>query len=116
MAPKKNTPKVKFGDPVKNIPDAIPARGRKGAPHWIAVAQHVKANPGEWWPVRIDSLSIKGHAHAVSRINAATKGNGIDKSRNKAFDEPGYQAAYRDGTLYVRYDQPAKVRTIVSVG
>lgn len=116
MAPKKNTPKVKFGDPVKSIPDALAPRDGKGAPHWIAVAQHVKANPGMWWPVRLDHMSIKGHASAVGRINAASKDTGLDKGKNKAFTEPGFSAASRDGVLYVRYDKPASVHQIASVG
>ena len=113
MSPKKNTAKtlVSFGDPVDELPDARHGGGaRGGAPHWIKAAGYVKANPGQWHPVRIPSLTIKAHSGAVSNINASSLG----KSRqNLAFTEPGFRAAFREGTLYIRYDAPvAAVRKI----
>lgn len=111
MTSKRTTRKPKFGAPIAEIPDANAGVSRP-APYWTEVAQHVKANPGAWHPVRLDHLTPKGHASAAQRINAASRNSDSKTSKNPAFTEPGYQGAYRDGVLYVRYDQPAKVRSI----
>jgi len=106
MTAKKTTRKPKFGAPVAEIPEANAGVSRP-APYWIEVAEHVKANPGQWIPVRLDHLTPRGHASAVQRINAASRGQQSKTSKNAAFLEPGYEAAYRDGVMYVRYDAPA---------
>jgi hypothetical protein len=110
---KKTTRKPKFGAPVESIPEATPS-GARPAAYWVETAEYVKANPGVWHPVRFDHLTPRGHASAVQRINAATRGVASKTSKNHAFDAPGYEAAYRDGVMYIRYDQPAeaKVRKI----
>lgn len=106
MAQSKNR-KPKFGQPVAELPEAIGGTNRGAAPHWLETAAHVHANPGVWHPVRLDHLTIKGHASAGQRINAATRNSPSKTSKNPAFAEPGYQAAFREGVLYVRYDAPA---------
>jgi hypothetical protein len=107
---KKTTRKPKFGSPVESIPEAT-AGGAKPAAYWVETAEYVRANPGAWHPVRFDHLTPRGHASAVQRINAATRNV---TSKNNAFAAPGYEAAYRDGVMYIRYDQPveATVRKI----
>ena len=90
--------------------------GATGGPpaHWVEVAQSVKANPGEWCDVSFAHMSPKANQSAASGINAASRDSNSKTGKNRAFAEPGYTAAYRDGRLYVRYDQPAagKVRAI----
>lgn len=112
MTSKSTTRKPKFGRPVAEIPDAIGGATRGPAQHWIDVAEHVRSNPGAWHPVRLDHLTIRGHASAAQRINAATRNAASKTSKNPAFAAPGYQAAFREGVLYVRYDAPAAVRSI----
>lgn len=104
--------KPKFGKPIADLPEALGGAGRGAASHWTETAAHVKDNPGEWHPVRFDHLTIKGHSSAAQRINAASRDTESKTSKNPAFAEPGFQAAYREGVLYVRYDEPAKVRSI----
>jgi hypothetical protein len=98
--------KPKFGAPVADLPETLGGPNRGAAPYWTEVAQHVQSNPGVWHPVRLDHLTIKGHASAAQRINAATRDSASKTSKNPAFLAPGYQAAFREGVLYVRYDAP----------
>jgi len=116
MSPKKSTskPLVTFGEPVADLPEARPGgKPTGGAPHWVKIATHAKENPGAWHPVRIPHLTIAAHSGAVSNINATSLG----KSRqNAAFAEPGYRAAYREGTLYIRYDAPAESTNVRKIG
>jgi hypothetical protein len=103
--PRKTT--VSFGKPVSDLPGS-PIGGKRGpSEHWLKVAEHVRSNPGEWHPITLGHLTVKGHAGAASSINAASRNVGSKTGKNTAFMEPGFQAAFRDGRLYVRYDAPA---------
>lgn len=104
--------KPKFGKPIADLPETNGPENRGPAPYWIEVAEHVRSNAGQWHPVRLDHLTIKGHSSAAQRINAASRNSASKTSKNPAFSSPGFQAAFRDGVLYVRYDAPAKVRSI----
>jgi len=99
--------KVQFLAPLDELPEARNGGPQNGpAAHWVEVAAHVKATPGVWHPVVIGHLTTKGHQSAASTINAATRNSDSKTGKNAAFTEPGYQAAYREGRLYVRYDAP----------
>lgn len=94
---------VKFGAPVDSIPEANLPRGHNGAPHWNAIAAHVEASPGAWIPCTIPHLSLNAQRAGAAAINSASAhGKGI-----LAFRKPGFRAAFRENTLYVRYDTPA---------
>lgn len=98
------------------VDNDISASSGKIRPQYRAMLSAIKAGEIQaviaWHPVRLDHLTPKGHASAAQRINAASRNSDSKTSKNPAFTEPGYQGAYRDGVLYVRYDQPAKVRSI----
>ena len=102
MAPKKSPAKVSFGKPIADLPDQTSGHPG-GAPHWRQVADHCKENPGQFHPIRISTLTLRAHQAAVPAINAG---------KTFAFREGGFTAAYRDGALYVKYESPAKVRSI----
>lgn len=108
---KRTTRKFKM-TPVDSIPEAANGGNRGPAAHWVEIAEQCKANPGVPYIVRFDDMSPKGHQSAASGINAASRNSQSKTGKNRAFAEPGYTAAYRDGVLYVRYDAPAKVTQI----
>lgn len=98
MTPKKNTKNtVQFGAPVESLPRGL-GKTTPPASHWVKVADHVKANPGAWHPIQIGHLSINAHRQGAHLIRTQSL---------FSFREPGYDAAFRDGLLYVRYDAPA---------
>lgn len=104
----------KFLGTVEDLPESGAFGGPRGAaPYWVEVATAVKAEPGVWHKVAFDHLTRQGHSSAVQRINAASRDADSKTSKNPAFTEPGYTAAYRDGAMYVRYDAP-KVASIKS--
>lgn len=96
---KKTRHNVTIGQPVDSLPDAhLPSNSGNFAPHWVRVGAACLQHEGQWVPVRIGHLSVDRHRQVVSEIN-----NG----RLAAFRNwPGFKAAYRDNTLYVRYDDP----------
>lgn len=117
MATAKRTTKtgVTFVGTLDELPDATRGLGGKSGPdpRWVEVATRAKAEPGVWHIVAMDHLTIAGHKSAVHSINAATRNSPSKTGKNTAFAEPGFQAAYRKGHgLLVRYDAPAKVRSI----
>lgn len=117
MSSTKRTTKatVSFGEPLTDLPEPARGPGKSGpAEHWVRVAKYVKDRPGAWHPVTIGHLTVNAHASAVSSINAASRNSSSKTGKNTAFMEPGFQAIYRkhDGGLLVRYDPPAKVRSI----
>jgi hypothetical protein len=109
----RKTKRVQIIEHGTDLPEARNGAGQNGpAAHWVEVAEAAKERPGTWLIVRLDHLTRKGHQSAASTINAATRNSDSKTGKNAAFMEPGYQAAYREGELYVRYDQPTKVRSI----
>ena len=107
MTAKKQTKKaaVTFGAPTDTLPRTLGVTTPPAA-HWVKVAEHVKANPGVWCPVQIGHLTINAHKQASHTIRA---------KKLFSFREPGFDAAFRDGQLFVRYDAPAQPKQIKKV-
>jgi len=94
MSTKKRT--VKIGTPVPELPES--GRGtNKPAAHWVKVAEAAKAHAGQWLPVQVGHLSVNRHREVP---------NSIKTGRLAAFAGGGFDAAFRDGTLYVKYEAP----------
>lgn len=90
---------VTIGEPVDELPNPdLPSNYGNFAPHWVKVGATCLQHEGKWTPVRIGHLSVDRHRQVVSEIN----GGKLAAFRNW----PGFKAAYRDGQLYVRYDDP----------
>lgn len=73
--------------------DDLPPRGRGAKWHLLEqFPEDLRANAGRWakWPTRINELSAKQYA------------NTINGNRHPRFPDE-FEAAVRDGTLYVRY-------------
>lgn len=103
MSPTKNRV-VTIGAPIDTLPPAPgPSNAGNFAPHWVKVGAACLQHEGQWLPVRIGHLSVDRHRQVVSEINAGK----LAAFRNW----PGFKAAYRDNTLYVRYDDPETVTT-----
>ena len=107
---------VVFGARHDELP-GVPARvgSSKPSDHWQAIADGVKAVPGVWHEITLKGLGMETHRSAVARIKNATTGKPVPSTQSLAsFTEPGFDAAWRDGVLLIRYDAPtaAKVRKI----
>lgn len=89
---------VTIGAPVRTLPGEAGTRGQGPAPHWVAVAAACRANPGLWVPVGLDPSIVSDLAGAAKRVKYGTGGKRI-----AAFREGAWDAAVREGTLFVRY-------------
>jgi hypothetical protein len=84
---------VKIGAPITQLPEK-PRVTTPPAPYWEAVAAECRRYPGQWLPVTIDGLSEEAHRSAPSNIR---------KGFYFSFRVGRWDAARRDGQLYVRY-------------
>ncbi|MDN5670055.1 MAG: hypothetical protein L0G87_16845, partial [Renibacterium salmoninarum] len=89
-------PSLSFGEPAETLPEA--QQKYPPAPHWAKVAKYCQAKPDAWHPVRLGHLTRDGHRTAAAAIRRHTYA---------AFRGPEWEAAYRDGELYVRYNTRA---------
>jgi len=102
MSNKKRT--VKIGSPIQDLPNSG-RRAYNAAPHWVKVAEAAKAHEGQWLPVQIGHLTVDRHRQVP---------NSIKNGRLAAFAEGGFDAAFRDGTLYVKYVTPTALRAVTA--
>lgn len=102
MNPQKN-PKVQIGQPLDELPEPAKAR-HEPARHWVKVGAACLQHEGKWLPVRIGHLTVDRHRQVASEIRSGK----LAAFRNW----PGFDARFRDGTLYVRYVDPESVEDI----
>ena len=88
---------VTFGRPLSDLPKSSSRRGP--AAHWEAVAAHCRQRPNLWLPVTITGMTKTSVAQAASRIRNA---------KRVSFRNGSWDAAIRDGQLYVRFNTISK--------
>lgn len=89
---------VTIGAPI----DELPHRRRQSSSRWDPIAAEARNHPGRWIPIRLNTRQ-----KALSTIVGHIK-----RGKYVAFRDGDYQAAQREGVLYVRYDGPANVTPI----
>ena len=90
---------VAFGRPLNDLPESSSRHSYGPAAHWEAVATHCRQHPNLWMPVTITGMGKTSAAQAASDIRNA---------KRVSFRTGSWDAAARDGQLYVRYNTIAK--------
>jgi hypothetical protein len=100
MSPKPIT--VQIGQPLADLPEPAP-KTTPPAAHWMQIAEVCRQRPGMWLPVQIGSLTVNRHRQVPKEIRSG---------QLFAFREGRWDAACRNGQLYVRYLGEATVTPI----
>lgn len=104
MSPTVQQPKatVQFGTPVDAIPGfSIPPK--QFSSHWLTVAAECRSHPNQWVPVRIGHLTLNRHRQVPADIRKGNLG---------PFRDGTWDAAFRDGQLYIRFVSPAELKAV----
>lgn len=96
---------VQIGTPLDTLPSEA-SRTTPPARHWLKVAEHARTNEGHWLPVRVGHLTVDRHRQAAYDIR---------HRKIVAFRDAGFEAAFRDGTLYVRYVEPVQAAGVTRI-
>lgn len=83
-----------IGEPLDDLPGA--ARGAVGQTIWDQIAEQVKAQPGQWFPIELPGRTTGAMKSLATRIRSH------HISAPKAVRE-GFETAHRGGVLYLRY-------------
>lgn len=86
---------VTFGRPLNDLPASTNHHGYGPAAHWEAVAAHCRKHPNLWMPVTITGMGKTAAAQAASDIRNA---------KRVSFRAGSWDAAARDGQLFVRFN------------
>ncbi|SEC89380.1 hypothetical protein [Arthrobacter woluwensis] len=86
-------PVVELSPPLADLPSPERTGNYEPAPHWMSVRSALLETPGMWRAVKISHLSEDRRRCVPSEVR---KGN------LAAFREPGFEAVFRNGSLYMR--------------